>query len=158
MTPSPPGLPSGLAAYDPARGYPSVVPCVLYDDVPAAVRWLSDAFGFREIVSAAMPDGWPGHSEMERGGFVVLLARRGGPLGDGASVIQVFVEEVSATCATATRLGGTVLDPPAERPWGVRQAVVRDPQGQRWVPTQYLRETDPVTWYGRLLGPATPLI
>ena len=50
--------------YDPKRGYPAVVPCILYDDVPQAVTWLERALGFREMVRATMPDGWTGHSEL----------------------------------------------------------------------------------------------
>lgn len=62
--------------YDPARGYPSVVPCLLYDDVPAAAGWLRETLGFREMVPATLPDGWVGHSELERDGFILLLCRR----------------------------------------------------------------------------------
>src|SRR4029077_14991558 len=57
--------------YDPSRGYPSVVPCLFYDDVPAAARWLCETLGFREMVRATLPDGWVGHSEVERDGFVI---------------------------------------------------------------------------------------
>ena len=70
--------------YDPSRGYPVVVPCLLYDDLPA---------------------------------------------------------------------GGTLLDSAAERPWGVLQAVLADPGGQRWLVTSHVRDTDPADWYGTVLGP-----
>jgi hypothetical protein len=50
-------------------------------------------------------------------------------------------------------LRGSVLDGPADQPWGVRQAVVADPQGQRWVLTQHVHDTDPADWYGQILGP-----
>jgi uncharacterized glyoxalase superfamily protein PhnB len=42
---------------------------------------------------------------------------------------------------------------PDDRPWGVRQATLADPEGHRWVATRHLRDTDPATWYGRVLGP-----
>ena len=103
---------------------------------------------------ATLPDGVTAHCEVERDGVIVLLGRRGGPLGDSASVTQVFVDDVDVACTRAARGGGAILEAPGERPWGGRQAVVRDPQGQRWVITQFLSETDPTTWYGRLLGPA----
>ena len=66
---------------------------------------------------------------------------------------QVFVGDVAAACERATGLGGSVLGHPAERPWGVRQAVVADPQGQRWVLSQHVRDTDPADWFGQILGP-----
>jgi uncharacterized glyoxalase superfamily protein PhnB len=138
--------------YDPQRGYPSVVPCVLYDDISAAALWLRDVLGVREIVRASLPDGWVGHIEVALGGLVILLGRRGGQFTGSASLTQVFVPDVAATCARATGAGGTILEEPGERPWGVLQATVADPEGQRWVLTQHLRDVEPAEWYGTVLG------
>lgn len=139
--------------YDPERGYPVVVPCVLYDDPVTVLGWLADVLGVREVVRATLPNGWVGHVEVERDGFVILLGRRGGALADMSSLTQVFVEDVVAACQRASGAGGSVLDEPGDRPWGVRQAVVADPEGQRWVLTQHVRDTDPADWYGQILGP-----
>ena len=139
--------------YDPKRGYPAIVPCVLYDDPLAAARWLTEVLGVREVVRASLPDGWVGHVELERDGLIILLGRRGGHLAGTSSLTQVFVENVATACERATAAGGSVLDEPADRPWGVRQAVVADPEGQRWVLTRHVRDTDPADWYGRILGP-----
>jgi PhnB protein len=139
--------------YDPERGYPAVVPCVLYEDPTAVSGWLTEVLGFREVVRAALPSGWVGHIEVEREGFIILLGRRGGQLADTSSLTQVYVDDVAEACERATSAGGSVLDEPAGRPWGVHQAVVADPQGQRWVLTQHVRDTDPADWYGRILGP-----
>jgi PhnB protein len=129
-----------------------VVPCVLYDDISAAALWLRDVLGVREIVRASLPDGWVGHIEVELGGLVILLGRRGGQFTGSASLTQVFVPDVAATCARATGAGGTILEAPGERPWGVLQATVADPEGQRWVLTQHLRDVEPAEWYGTVLG------
>jgi len=139
--------------YDPDRGYPTVVPCVLYDDPAAVVGWLTEVLGVREVVRATLPDGWVGHIELERNGSIILLGRRGGGLTDTKSMTQVYAGDVAAACERAVASGGTVLDGPSERPWGVRQAVVADPEGQRWVLTEHVRDTDPADWYGRILGP-----
>jgi uncharacterized glyoxalase superfamily protein PhnB len=139
--------------YDPARGYPSVVPCLLYDDVPGAARWLCETLGFREMVRATLPDGWVGHSELERDGFIVLLGRRPESGAMNVSTTQVFVADLAATCATLVTTGGELVDVPVEQPWGVRQAVVVDPGGQRWVLTQHLRDTDPTDWFGQVFEP-----
>jgi PhnB protein len=140
--------------YDPERGYPVVVPCVLYDDPLAVVGWLTDVLGVREVVRATLPDGWVGHVELERKGSIILLGRRGGQLADTASLTQVFVDDVVAACQRAeAAAAGSVLEGPTERPWGVRQAVVVDPEGQRWVLTQHVRDTDPAEWYGQVHGP-----
>ena len=36
--------------YDPARGYPNIVPYLTYPDVEDAVRWLVHVFGFKEHI------------------------------------------------------------------------------------------------------------
>jgi PhnB protein len=143
----------GIAVYDPARGYPIVVPCLLYDDAEAAAEWMRAVLGFREVVRASLPDGWVGHIEVERDGFIVLIGRRGGALADASSITQVYVDDVAAACQRAVEAGGSILDEPGERPWGVRQAVVVDPGAQRWVLSQHMRDSDPADWFGHVTNP-----
>ena len=102
--------------YDPSRGYPVVVPCLLYDDLPAASTWLVETLGFREMLRATLPDGWTGHIELERDGFVLLLGRKGGQFASGSSLTQVFVDDVEAACGRGVTAGGELLDPAGERP------------------------------------------
>jgi len=124
---------------------------LFYDDVPAAARWLFETLGFREMVRATLPDGWVGHCEVERDGFVILLGRRTDAR--TVSTTQVFVVDLDATCALLVTTGGELVDMPVEQPWGVRQAVVVDPGGQRWVLTQHLRDTNPEEWFGQVFEP-----
>jgi hypothetical protein len=39
------------------------------------------------------------------------------------------------------------------KPSGLRQAVVSDPEGQRWELSQHLRDVDPAEWGAEQLGP-----
>ncbi|BCJ39821.1 hypothetical protein GCM10010168_26810 [Actinoplanes ianthinogenes] len=139
--------------YDPKRGYPIVVPCVLYDDPVRAATWLTTVLELRPVVRAELPDGWVGHVELERAGSVVLLGRRGGQFAGTDSVTQVFVDDVEATCRRVADAGGTVVEAPQDRPWGVRQATLADLEHQRWVVCEHLRDTEPADWYGTVLGP-----
>ena len=138
--------------YDPERGYPPIVPCLLYDDPLAAAGWLGPVLGLREVVRAELPDGWVGHVEVALDGFVVLLGRRGGLLADTAGLTQVFVPDVDEACRLAVTHGGRVLSEPEDLPWGVRQAVLADPEGQRWAPSRHLRDVEPERWYGQVVG------
>ena len=139
--------------YDPARGYPIVVPCILYDNPVAAAGWLTAVLGFRPVVRASLPDGWVGHVEVERDGFILLLGRRGGEFAESSSITQIYVDDVAAACQRIADAGGSILSEPSDRRWGVRQAVLVDLEGQRWVLTQHLRDTNPADWYGQILGP-----
>lgn len=121
--------------------------------MPAAAKWLSQTLGFREMVRATLPDGWVGHSELERDGFVVLLGRRTDTSVEGISTTQVFVADLAATCTLLDTTGGELLEAPADRPRGVRQAVVADPGGQQWVLTQHVHDTGPTKWFGEVFEP-----
>jgi PhnB protein len=57
--------------FDPARGYPSVVPYLRYADPAGALAWLSEVLGAREAVRMAQPDGRIGHAELILDGHVI---------------------------------------------------------------------------------------
>jgi uncharacterized glyoxalase superfamily protein PhnB len=81
-----------------------------------------------------------------------MLGLAGGRFGETASVTLVFVDDVGAACARIPAAGGTILDGPTDQPWGLRQAVVADPEGQRWELSQHLRDVAPADWGAELLG------
>src|SRR5438874_5342279 len=54
--------------------YPAVVPMIAYENGPAAMDWLAQAFGFREVTRMLANDGRLSHGEMETGAGMVMLA------------------------------------------------------------------------------------
>lgn len=139
--------------YDPARGYPAAVPYLLYRDPGAAARWITEILGFTEAIRFTVPDGGPaGHIELARDGAVLMLGLAGSRFGETASITLVFVDDVDAACARTPATGGIILDGPADQPWGLRQAVVADPEGQRWELSQHLRDVAPADWGAEQLG------
>jgi hypothetical protein len=55
--------------------------------------------------------------------------------GDGPPPPQsayVFVEDPDALCAEYRQAGADIVDPVASRPYGMRDFVVRDPDGHRF--------------------------
>jgi uncharacterized glyoxalase superfamily protein PhnB len=140
--------------YDPTRGYPRAVPYVLYRDPAAAARWITDVLGFREAIRFTVPGGGTaGHIELERQGAVLMLGLTGSRFGQTASITVVFVDDVDAACARIPAAGGTILDGAADQPWGLRQAVVADPEGQRWELTQHIRDVAPAEWGAQQVAP-----
>lgn len=139
--------------YDPARGYPAVVPYLLYRDPGAAARWITEILGFTEAIRFTVPDGGAvAHVELARDGAVLMLGLAGGRFGQTAAITFVFVDNVDAACARIQTSGGTILDEPTDQPWGLRQAVVADPEGQRWELSQHLRDVAPADWGAEQLG------
>jgi len=64
--------------YDAARGYPRIVPYVLYADPAAAIDWLVDVLGLKAALLVTMPDGTVGHAELTLGDQVVMIGLVGG--------------------------------------------------------------------------------
>src|SRR5262245_52722788 len=53
---------------------PGVIPMISYENGMAALDWLGRAFGFRETVRLAAPDGRLSHGEMAAGDGLIMLA------------------------------------------------------------------------------------
>jgi hypothetical protein len=102
-----------------AAEMPRVSPVMHYADVPAAARWLADAFGFwcRGVADE--------YAELELGGGVVLLRR-----GEGGGGAYVYVDDLPSHLAQAERHGATIAEPIHRRGDTVYVAV--DLAGHRW--------------------------
>lgn len=139
--------------YNPDDGFPRVVPELVYQDVAAAMDWLSAAFGFREILRHTLSDGQVDHADMDTGGGgVVMLAAAGGgrrsPAGDAhvCKKLLVFVDDVDVHFAAAEKAGAQTLHAPADKPWGLRQYLVRDREGHVWEFSQHVRDVSARDW------------
>jgi hypothetical protein len=45
------------------------------------------------------------------------------------------------------------LSHPTNQAWGLRQAIVADPEGQRWELTQHIRDVAPADWGAEQIAP-----
>jgi len=110
--------------------------------------------GLDEALRVTMPDGTVGHAELTSGDQVVMIGLSGGErFGSVSSITLVFVENVDATCERATAAGGSVTGEAQDQPWGLRQAVVADLEGQRWEITEHLHDVAPGEWGAEIVGP-----
>lgn len=136
---------------EPVR-YPTVTPYLLYEDVAAALDWLATAFGFRERLRFADPDGRVSHAEMEVGDSVIML---GGPgkdyrspkrTGHVSHLVHVYVDDVDKHCQVAKENGASVLRELEDQPYGDRRYVAEDLEGQQWTFAQRLKVVPPEEW------------
>ncbi len=140
--------------FDPQRGYPSIVPYVRYANPAAAVQWLSEVIGAREVLRMTLPDGRIGHAELSLGtGLITLGLSTEPPVGTPSAtrstltaMTLVFVDDVDAAVQRALAGGGELVDPANDQPWGLRQAIVADPEQHLWELSGYLREVGPAEW------------
>jgi uncharacterized glyoxalase superfamily protein PhnB len=115
-------------------------PGLTYDDAPAAIEWLCQAFGFTKRFVVPGPNGRVEHSELSFGTGVVMLSspkpedRRVSPkaLPGVAQVLSVFVEDPDAHHAVAVAAGAQVVHPLTTEDYGARGYMARDPEGHLW--------------------------
>jgi uncharacterized glyoxalase superfamily protein PhnB len=104
--------------------------------VDAALRFLSDAFGF-EVSVRWEEAGVVQHAEITWSGSTVMLGT-----GDDQTApvtersvghrICVVVEDVEEHFKRARKAGAHVVFPPEDTPWGTRRFRVLDIEGHEW--------------------------
>ncbi|WP_285243592.1 hypothetical protein [Pseudarthrobacter sp. fls2-241-R2A-127] len=89
-------------SYDPADGFPRIMPSLRYDDVQGALAWLEETFGLREHLRWISTEGIVRHAEVMLGEAFVELAQSSDDqpsprtLGATSSVIIAMVEDVQS--------------------------------------------------------------
>jgi len=116
----------------------TIVPYIFYRDVSAALQWLSQAFGFKEELRIALPDGRM-HAEMSLDGQRVMMGLRQKQLDDasprqtGTATMGVFIwlDNVDIHYARARAAGAKIESPPRDEAYG-RTYTAIDLDGHPW--------------------------
>ena len=133
----------------------TVTPYLLYEDVAAAVDWLSRAFGFVEQLRFADDDGTVTHAELALGDGTVYLGHPGPDyrspkrVGTTSHLVHVYVDDVEAHHARAVGAGAPVLGELQDTPYGDRRYDTEDLEGQRWSFAQRMKDIAPEDWGAR---------
>jgi uncharacterized glyoxalase superfamily protein PhnB len=121
-----------------------VTPYLLYEDGEAAIAFLTEAFGFREVDRAIGAAGGL-HAELEvsPGGGRVYVGQPPQGFRNPAevgrtSLVHVMVDEVDAHCERAKSAGAMLVEELTDTPFGHRRYGCRDPQGHEWYFAQVL--------------------
>jgi PhnB protein len=133
---------------NPPRGYPRISPYLYYEDVGAALQWLADAFGFTERMRMNGPDGAISHAEMDLDGGVIMLGHPSdsyeSPARHGHShhLVHVYVDDVDGHFARAEAAGAKIVARVETKPYGDRNYIAEDPEGQQWTFAQHVEDVD----------------
>lgn len=137
------------------------MPYLRYEDPRVGLRWVVDVLGGTEALRLTLDDGTVGHAEAVLGSSVIALGVAYTPPTDPdpsesrytlRQMTLVYVDDVDATVERAVAAGGTVVEQPTDQPWGLRQAILRDPEGYLWEPSRHLVDVEPSAWGAELLG------
>jgi uncharacterized glyoxalase superfamily protein PhnB len=125
-----------------------VIPELPYADVPAAARWLCNAFGFRERLRIGAH-----RIQLHVGAGAIVVVEASATSGASGCRVMVPVADVDAHHARAVAAGARVVGEPTTYPFGERQYSALDVGGHRWTFSQSVADSDPATWGGELVNP-----
>ena len=124
-----------------------IVPCIVYEDAPAAIDWLCSTFGFAaKMVVPGAKEGQVAHAQLTLdSGMVMLSSARqegsglrdslrapDGPAGAVTHCMHITVDDCDSHCERARAAGADILMEAADQEYGGRAYVCRDPWGQIW--------------------------
>ncbi|CAM3428292.1 VOC family protein [Kibdelosporangium persicum] len=112
-----------------------------YRDAPAAIDWLSKAFGFEATMQFPDEQGGVAHAELRLGDAVIIVfsdhdgyeraPRQGDTSGQGVYLAVDSEATVDRIHRQATAEGATTIWEPAHSEWNYRCRVA-DPEGFEW--------------------------
>jgi uncharacterized glyoxalase superfamily protein PhnB len=117
---------------------PTIYPTLRYDDAPAAIRFLVDAFGFEVDAVHEGERGSISHALLGFGPGLVMLSSRhegaGGrdPFDPGPGCLYVAVDDPDAHCERAKKAGAKIIMELVDQDYGSREYAARDPEGHVW--------------------------
>lgn len=120
--------------------YGSVTPALVIRGAAEAIEFYEKAFGAKERLRMAGPDGKVLHAELKIGDSIVFLgeeapemdARSPQSLGGSASSIMLYVKDCDQVFRQAVAAGARAIQEPQDMFWGDRYARLEDPFGHRW--------------------------
>jgi PhnB protein len=131
---------------NPPADTPRIVPYLYYEDVGAALAWLTKAFGFVEQMRIPLPDGKIMHAEMRMADGAIMMGCPGADyrnpkrLGHTTQNLLVYVDNIDAHFERARAEGATILEEPTDQPYGDRRYGAADPEGHCWYFAQHVRD------------------
>jgi uncharacterized glyoxalase superfamily protein PhnB len=115
-----------------------IIPYIFYRDVPSALEWLAQKFGFKEELRTATPSGGM-HGQMTLEGRRIMMGQGAKHWGmvsprEAATAtmgIFIYLDDVDAHYARAQAAGAEIVHPPRGESYG-RTYTARDLDGHPW--------------------------
>jgi PhnB protein len=115
------------------------------------MEFYQKAFGAKEVMRMAMPNGKLGHAEVKIGDASIMLAdehpemnfRSPKTIGGTPVNIVVYVPDVDALVKQAEAAGAKILRAPADQFYGDRMATLEDPFGHSWSFATHIEDVSP---------------
>jgi len=145
-------------------GYHTVTPYLIVNGAVRALDFYRRAFGAKEQVRMAGPDGKVMHAEIQIGDSKVMLADEFPQMGakspqsiGGTPVgICLYVAKVDAVYEQAVAAGAKVERPLQDQFYGDRSGTVIDPFGHKWTIATHIEDVSPEEMQKRMAAMKPP--
>jgi PhnB protein len=132
-------------------GYHAITPYLSIEGAANAIEFYKRAFGAKERMRMAQPDGRIGHAELQFGDSCVMLAdefpdmdfRSPRSIGGTPVTLHLYVEDVDAVVNHAVAAGAKVLRPVQDQFYGDRSGTLADPYGHVWHVSTHKEDLSP---------------
>ena len=122
------------------EGYHAITPYLSIAGAAAAIDFYKKAFGAKEKLRMAGPDGKVHHAELKIGDSIVMLADESpqhdffSPKTRGGTTVgmHLYVKDCDAVVAAAKAAGAKVTRPVQDQFYGDRSGTLVDPFGHTW--------------------------
>jgi uncharacterized glyoxalase superfamily protein PhnB len=135
----------------------TILPHVVYKDLPRAIEWLTTTFGFVEHYRYGNP---PSGAQMQLGNAWIMVNAAKSPehrnpaeLGYGTQSLTIFVEDVESHYARTRSAGANVVEELHETVYGEFQYGVTDLEGHHWLFSRHAQNVDPTHWGATVIHP-----
>jgi len=131
---------------DPPPGFPRVLAHLIYEDVDAAIAWLTEVFGFRERIAPhhEESDGTTSRTQIEVADSLITIGRPSvhadSPRRGVSSMLYVFVDDVERHYDHVASRGARIVVTLHTHASDKRYQAA-DPEGHQWTFAQ--RVSDP---------------
>jgi uncharacterized glyoxalase superfamily protein PhnB len=129
-----------------------ILPHLVYENLPAAIAWLCDVFGFEEHYRYGPPDE-PQGAQLRLGDAWIMVRTDSRPgtasprqCGSWTQSLTVFIEGVEEHCARSRARGARIVEEPNETLYGEFQYGVEDLEGHHWLFSRHARDVNPADW------------
>jgi PhnB protein len=115
-----------------------IAPYLLYEDGAAAIDFLTNAFGFEEVMRMEDDKGDVNHAELRLGEDTVMLGDPGDDYRNprnadhSTALVHVYIDDVDAHFEHAKAAGAEIVMEPTDQEYGDRRYDAKDPEGHFW--------------------------
>jgi len=134
----------------------TVLPHVMYKNLPEAIGWLGRTLGFVEHYRYGDP---LSGAQVHLGKSFIMLKQAGADyrnpaeLGFGTQELTVFVEDIEQHFARARVAGANLVEDLHETVYGELQYAVVDLEGHHWLFSRHARDLGPGAWGAMIVNP-----